>query len=178
MDVATFHMVPVFAIQIQVKPHAPNGELVQPLILLVVAAVVGGLLWFAVAQTLPRLRRWIRAKRRQQRQLEWAAGAERRARAQMDELCPGGWLARLTLFATIQDLPDDAPRRHAIKVALDWAPVERRGADPDSLTYRRIWAGTIAEALERMVAERITEMTLAQIEHEALADGAEWPDGP
>ena len=41
---------------------------------------------------------------------------------------------------------------------------------------RRVWAPTIGEALEAMVADRRTDETLEQIEQGAVADGALWPD--
>jgi hypothetical protein len=41
---------------------------------------------------------------------------------------------------------------------------------------RRVWAPTIGEALDAMVADRRTDETLEQIEQGAVADGALWPD--
>jgi hypothetical protein len=41
---------------------------------------------------------------------------------------------------------------------------------------RRVWAPTISEALDAMVADRRTDETLQNIEQAALADGVRWPD--
>lgn len=41
---------------------------------------------------------------------------------------------------------------------------------------RRVWAPTIGEALDAMVADRRTDETLEEIEQGAAADGALWPD--
>ena len=41
---------------------------------------------------------------------------------------------------------------------------------------QRVWARTVGEALEAMVADRRTDETLEQIERGAVADGALWPD--
>lgn len=45
-----------------------------------------------------------------------------------------------------------------------------------SAEVRRVWAPTIGEALDAMVADRRTDETLQQIEQAAHADGALWPD--
>jgi hypothetical protein len=41
---------------------------------------------------------------------------------------------------------------------------------------RRVWAPSIAEALDAMVADRRTDLALEQIEMRATLDGADWPD--
>jgi len=41
---------------------------------------------------------------------------------------------------------------------------------------RRVWAPSVAEALEAMVADRRTDAALEQIEARASADGISWPD--
>ena len=41
---------------------------------------------------------------------------------------------------------------------------------------RRVWAGSVSEALEAMVADRRTDETLEQIERGAVADGVLWPE--
>jgi hypothetical protein len=88
----------------------------------------------------------------------------------MDELCPHGWRAQIVLFSSADDLPPQAPDRERTRVQLDWAELR------ESAMIRRIWAETVNQALEAMVADRITDETLQQIEHQALADGANWPD--
>ena len=58
-------------------------------------------------------------------------------------------------------------------MALDWTEL-REGSRP--AVMRRVWALTVAEALEAMVADRRTDETLEQIERGAVADGALWPE--
>jgi hypothetical protein len=60
-------------------------------------------------------------------------------------------------------------------VALDWAELQGQSGRP--VVIRRVWATTIGEALEAMVADRRTDETLERIEQGAVADGALWPDG-
>jgi hypothetical protein len=133
-----------------------------------VAAVL--VAWLASA-TMPRLRRRLLARRRQRQRLRALATAEARARALMSELCPHGWRAQITLFGPGDELPPDAPSGERARVALDWAELEdehRRVA-----VVRRVWAASIGDALEAMVADRRTDETLEQIEQ-----GAVWPDLP
>jgi hypothetical protein len=94
---------------------------------------------------------------------------------QMDELCPYGWQAEIIVFSSAEALPPEAPNPERVRVALDWAPLHPHTL-PENIVVRRIWAETVNSALEAMVADRITDDTLQQIEMRALADGAEWPD--
>jgi hypothetical protein len=119
-------------------------------------------------------RRTLRARRGARRRRRAAAHSEARARALMSELCPHGWRAQITLFGPHDALPPDAPQGEQARVALDWAELEddhRR-----AVVVRRVWAATIAEALEAMVIDRQTDETLEQIERGAVADGASWSD--
>ncbi len=106
------------------------------------------------------------------RRLRAAATAEVRTRALMSELCPHGWRAQITLFGPGDELPGGAPATH--RVALDWAELQdrRRGV----AVVRRVWASSIGEALEAMVADRRTDETLEQIERSAVPEGTLWPD--
>jgi hypothetical protein len=92
----------------------------------------------------------------------------------MSELCPHGWRAQLTLFGAGDAMPPDAPEGERARVALDWA--EFKDESGRIAVVRRVWAPTIAEALESMVADRRTDETLEQIELGATADGTPWPD--
>jgi hypothetical protein len=136
-----------------------------------VGAVIFPLLGLAVASAWGRLRSW----RGRHRRLGAAANAEARARAMMGELCPHGWRAQVTLFADAE--PDDhrplTPDGRRARVALDWTEL-RDGSRP--AVMRRVWAGSVAEALEAMVADRRTDETLEQIERGAVADGVLWPE--
>ncbi len=88
----------------------------------------------------------------------------------MDELCSNGWQAQIVLFSSAEQLPPEAPDRAQTRVQLDWAELR------EPTIIRRIWARSVSQALEAMVADRITDETLQQIERQALADGANWPD--
>jgi hypothetical protein len=92
----------------------------------------------------------------------------------MSELCPQGWRAQITLFGPADVLPADAPEGERARVALDWAELE--DGSGRVAVARRVWAPTIGEALEAMVADRRTDETLEQIERGAVAYGAPWPD--
>jgi hypothetical protein len=92
----------------------------------------------------------------------------------MSELCPQGWRAQITLFEAGDELPPGAPAADFARVALDWAELDSEQGR--TAVVRRVWAPTIAEALDAMVADRSTDETLEQIERGAFADGGMWPD--
>lgn len=98
-----------------------------------------------------------------------AATLEGRLRATMSELCPHGWRAQITLFGPEDELPPGAPTGSRSHVALDWAELEEHGEE--AAIVRRVWAPTVAEAMEAMIADRRTDETLEQIERAAV-----WPD--
>ncbi len=140
--------------------------------MLCVGAVLAPLLGVAASGTRGRLRSW-RARRRR---LHAAATAEDAARAMMSELCPHGWRAQITLFADA-DADDHRPLTpdgRRAQVALDWTELRDESGRP--AVMRRVWAGTVAEALQAMVADRRTDETLERIERGAVADGALWPE--
>lgn len=149
----------------------PIGIL-QPIVLVLVSVVGGGLVLAALARALPQVRRRIGDWRAGRSRVRTLAAAEWRARALMGELCPHGWQAQITLFEenlTSPEGPAQAP------VSVDWAELS---STPDlrPAVLRRVWAPSIAEALEAMVADRQTDRTLEQIEQGAAAEGALWPD--
>lgn len=164
-----------FAVQFGQGDHPTRGSLLAPLLAIVISAVVGAGLIAILGRLIPAIRHALHARRAAQRQLEAAANTELRARMQMDELCPNGWQAHIMVFSSAAELPADAPEPERVRVALDWAPIGVE-ASPDTVVVRRVWSETIGQALEAMVADRVTDDTLAQIELQALADGAEWPD--
>ena len=123
-----------------------------------------------------RTRGWWHARRAERRRLRAAATAEVRARTMMSELCPFGWHAQITILEGPihpAELDDDMPLPPA-KVALDWTELSALEGRP--AVMRRVWADSVGEALEKMVADRRTDETLEQIEQGAVADGALWPD--
>jgi hypothetical protein len=153
-----------------VRFHPGQANLIAPLILaafvICVGALIVPLLGLAVSSSREALRGW-RARRRR---LAAAAGAEVRARAMMSELCPHGWRAQITILAGDEEHAGEGRSG----VALDWTELEDERGTP--AVMRRVWAPTIGEALEAMVADRRTDETLEQIERGAVADGALWPD--
>ena len=143
-----------FAAQFGVGDHPTRTSLLAPLLTLVISAVFGGLLIAVLQRIVPRIRRGIHARSAGRRRLIAEATAEARARAMMDELCPFGWRAQINLFGSTDELPDEAPDER-VRVALDWAALEPDGAFPP--VVRRVWADTVNEALETMIADRITD---------------------
>jgi hypothetical protein len=153
---------------------AGHASLLEPLALLGFI-VCGGvlvvpLLGLLVSRSRGTRRDW-RAKRRR---LRAAATAETRARALMGELCPHGWRAQITLLGADEGQVPTAANGEPARVALDWTELQDESGRP--AVMRRVWAPTIGEALDAMVADRRTDETLEQIEHGAVADGALWPD--
>lgn len=82
------------------------------------------------------------------------------ALAVMGELCPHGWQAQITLGARAE--ADDGDPADASLIELEW-----KQFDPPSdevAVSRRVWAPTIGLALQTMVADRHTDVTLEEIE--------------
>jgi hypothetical protein len=150
------------------RPYrAGHGNLIAPLALILGAAVVGLLLIPAVRITRGHAIRLLRGWRLQRA----SAGAELRARAMMGELCPHGWSCQITLYEGPLPADEDPPPD---RVALDWVELHQQAGRP--AVMRRVWAASIAEALEAMVADRRTDLALEQIELRATIEGADWPD--
>ena len=152
--------------------HAGPAGLWAPLLLIVAGAAVGGLMLPIVRFAVTRARAAIRGRRARRRRIAAAVGVELRARALMSELCPYGWRAQITLFAGQEQGEHGDPVR--APVALDWFELRHGGGHP--AVMRRVWAQSVGEALEAMVADRRTDEALEAIELRATADGAAWPD--
>jgi hypothetical protein len=168
-----FDGVLTFMVQLPVSRHASSVSVLAPLLSLLLAALVGGLLLGALQVLVPRLRRLVRSRKAQRRRLRAAWGAEIRARAMMDELCPYGWHAQITLGESGDQHQGSTPGARA-RVALEWTAHE---ADPSQTSVvRRVYAPSINEALDAMVADRSTDETLERIERGSLGDGERWPD--
>jgi len=157
--------------------HPGPVNMLEPLLLPAVGVAVGLVGLPLLGAIVPRTRRGVRAWRARRRQTRAAANAERRARAIMSELCPFGWQAQITLFETSHnaELPIVERPRPRAPVALDWAELSAHPTGRPAV-MRRVWAPTIAEALQAMVADRQTDEALEQIEQLAIAEGALWPD--
>jgi hypothetical protein len=154
--------------------HPPGASLLEPLVLLVAGACVGMLIVSALQVGLKRSRTMLRERRSRRRRRHAVINAEQRARAQMSELCPYGWRAQITLLEGTDAEHGSDPRRERNGVALDWAEI--RDETGRAAVMRRVWAPTIPQALDAMVADRRTDETLEQIEQGAAAEGAFWPD--
>jgi hypothetical protein len=142
------------------------GALILVAFVICVGAIAVPLLGLAISSSRGAVRTW----RGRRRRVRAAASAEMRARAMMSELCPHGWRAQITMFAAGEE--DEQGRR--AHVALDWTELRDESGRP--AVMRRVWAPTIGEALDAMVADRRTDETREQIEQGAVADGALWPD--
>lgn len=90
------------------------------------------------------------------------------ALAVMGELCPHGWQAQITLYGWGAPAPDDAPPSRGALVELEWKRFEEEYGRV--VVARRLWAHTIDEALQTMVEDRRTDMTLEQIERAMYED--------
>jgi hypothetical protein len=92
------------------------------------------------------------------------------ALAVMGELCPHGWQAQITLYGWGAPVPADAPPSRVPLVELEWKQFDE---EPGLVAVaRRVWAPTIGEALQLMVDDRRTDVTLEQIEAQARDEGA------
>jgi len=153
------------------RVHQGDLGLLAPLALIGFVVCVGAIMVPLLGLAIANCGGLVRAWRARRRRLRAAASAELRARAMMSELCPHGWRATITMGAGAD--PDRAGGGRT-RVALDWTELPDVSGRP--VVIRRVWASTIGEALDAMVADRRTDETLEQIEQGAVADGALWPD--
>jgi carbohydrate-binding DOMON domain-containing protein len=93
------------------------------------------------------------------------------ALAVMGELCPDGWQAQITLSGWGAPVPADAPPSHVPLVELEWKQFDEESNRV--LVARRVWAPTIADALQTMVEDRLTDLRFEQIE-QAAAEEDVW----
>jgi len=154
--------------------HPGHVNLLAPLALVGFVVCVGAILVPLLGIVVSGVRGALRSRRGRRRRLHAAASAELRARAMMSELCPHGWRAQITMFSGDDEETPKAADGRPARVALDW--MELRDHQDQPAVVRRVWATTIGEALEAMVADRRTDETLEQIEQGAVAKGALWPD--
>lgn len=94
------------------------------------------------------------------------------ALAVMGELCPHGWQAQITLYGWGAPVPEDAPPSRVPLVELEWKQFDEESGRV--AVVRRVWAPTIGEALQSMVEDRRTDVTLEQIEQAAADAGEDW----
>jgi hypothetical protein len=99
-------------------------------------------------------------------------GDQWQALAVMGELCPHGRQAQITLYGWGAPVPADAPPSRVPLVELEWTQFDE---EPGQIAVaRRVWAPTISDALQSMVEDRRTDLTLEQIEQAAAEE--EWGD--
>jgi hypothetical protein len=109
--------------------------------------------------------------RRRHRRLE-PVDDQWRALAVMGELCPHGWQAEITMYGWGAPVPADAPPSRVPLIELEWKQFEEESGR--IAVARRVWAPTIGEALQTMVEDRRTDVTLEQIEQAAGEDEDVW----
>jgi hypothetical protein len=153
--------------------HGHGGPPLMLFVVIIGSACAGALLFKVLDLLAERCRNAAIVRRRRREQERAAATAERRARALMSELCPNGWRAQLTLIAAGDELPPGAPSGDRARVALDWAELGESG---EIVVARRVWAASISEALDAMVADRRTDETLERIERAHPLQQDLWPD--
>lgn len=121
-----------------------------------IALVLGALAALALLTALV-----VRRRRRRARPVadEWGALAV------MGEMCPHGWQAQITLYGWGAPVPSDAPPSRTPLVELEWKQFDEQPGRV--VVARRAWAETIPEALQVMVEDRRTDLTLEQIEKSA-----------
>jgi hypothetical protein len=139
--------------------HAPAPGSETAIIVLITAALAAA----AVASALY-LRR--RARRPKPVADHW------QALTVMGELCPHGWQAQITLYGWGAPVPDDAPPSRVPLIELEWMQFAEESGH--IAVARRVWAPTIAEALQTMVEDRKTDITLEEIEAAAEGEEGTW----
>jgi hypothetical protein len=97
---------------------------------------------------------------------------EWQALALMGELCPHGWQAHITLYGWGAPVPADVPPSHVPLVELEWKQFDEEAGRV--AVVRRVWATTISEALQSMVDDRRTDVTLEQIEQAVAGEDDLW----
>ena len=130
-------------------------------VVLLIAALV-----LAIVLVVGHLRR--RARRPAPVRDEW------QALAVMGELCRDGWQAQINLYGWGAPVPEDAPSSRVPLVELQWQQFDD---ETGRVTVaRRVWAPSIEAALQAMVEDRRTDVTLEQIEQAAEQEDLRWDD--
>jgi len=141
-------------------PHPPIAHDTLVVVLLILAFAVASSLMFFYLRRLHRRPRPVSD--------QW------QALAVMGELCPHGWQAQINLYGWGAPVPADAPPSRVPLVELEWKQFDEESGRV--VVARRVWAPTIGEALQTMVEDRRTDLTLEEIEHSAAEDDDVWWD--
>jgi hypothetical protein len=130
--------------------------------------LVIGVLVAAMALATVWIVRYLRRRNRRQKPVndQW------QALAVMGELCPSGWQAQITVYGWGAPVPADAPPSRVPLIELEWKQFEEESGR--IAVARRVWAPTIGEALQTMVEDRRTDLTLEQIEQAAAEQDDIW----
>jgi hypothetical protein len=120
--------------------------------------LIVGLLIAAMAALCVAISIYLRRRDRQPKPIadEW------RARAVMGELCAHGWRAHIRLYGWGVPVPEDAPPSRTPLVELEWQQLEQDSGHV--VVARRVWAPSIAQALQAMVDDCRTTLKLEQID--------------
>jgi hypothetical protein len=139
--------------------HPPTTDSLLAVLLIAALAVIAGAIGL-----------YVRKVRRREPPVDdhW------RALALMGELCPHGWQVQLTVYGWGAPVPSDAPPSRTPLVGVEWKQFDEDSEERPA-TVRQAWARTIPQALQTMVDDRRTELTLEEIEQ---AGGGEdlWRD--
>jgi hypothetical protein len=129
-----------------------------------------GLLIAAMAVASALIVRYLRRRGRRPKPVndQW------QALAVMGELCPYGWQAQITVYGWGAPVPADAPPARVPLIELEWKQFEEESGR--IAVARRVWAPTIGQALQTMVEDRQTDLTLEQIEQAAAEDDLWWSE--
>jgi hypothetical protein len=130
--------------------------------------LVIGLLVIAMALATVWIVRYLRRRNRRPQPVsdQW------QALAVMGELCPTGWQAQITVYGWGAPVPPDAPPSRVPLIELEWKQFEEESGR--ITVARRVWAPTIGQALQTMVEDRRTDLTLEQIEQAAAEQDDLW----
>jgi hypothetical protein len=90
----------------------------------------------------------------------------------MEELCPDGWQAQITVYGRDAPIPEDAPAARDPLIELEWKQFE--GEQRRVTVARRAWARTIGGALQMMVDARRTDAALERGEHAGAQTSDVW----
>jgi hypothetical protein len=136
------------ALQVNAAHLGPADPSMMILLAGAFAAVAAAVLWYEL--------RYRRREPKAPMSDEW------RARAVMQEMCPAGWRARISLHGS-----ESSDRESGEAVHLEWAELRPRLQGGDVAVERRLSAPTIGAALEAMVRDRRTDAALEEIEQSA-----------